>query len=500
MTEIDYEDRYEPAPPADRYQLAWRNARARARVLSAELTRRAPLLGEYAEENTKLHQWHDEDRDALTEMRGTVERLRKERDAFRDQRNGVFATNERLLAQVEESGLARIRAENEARTAKRAAAAALSVPADADLRDRIRGVIRDCPALYPDDIADRVLAALSSAYRSLLARLEADRAGHLRAAGQATEEALRIDGAVSASTLRHAAAMAVHAFEGPDAAQAYMQRTEGDPVTAVDADLRDRIEVWPLKRVLAEVQCGSRDWTWEEEWADLDRRHAETGYLAKLEQQIRENGITMPVLIGSDGRLWDGHHRLRIAVRLGIDYVPVEITPSAEPRPRFDVEAGLQRGTGDGPASEPFVPPSAGGLPLAALDSATDGASVLDAWARDPHGRNFLAHALVQLARDGWLLADAGQGFEPVRDREAPEPWDAPDASPGTTDYTLQQQTERTTAPMHAVPLSGANGISSCCGRPPCEFIGERVTRDPALVTCMGRADVTRQADTAGEA
>jgi hypothetical protein len=100
------------------------------------------------------------------------------------------------------------------------------------------------------------------------------------------------------------------------------------PVTDQTA-LRDRIEVWPLTRVLTEVRCGSQDWSWEEEWADLDRRHAETGYLDTLEQQIREHGITMPVLIGSDGRLWDGHHRLRLAVRLGIPYVPVEITPPA---------------------------------------------------------------------------------------------------------------------------------------------------------------------------
>lgn len=84
-------------------------------------------------------------------------------------------------------------------------------------------------------------------------------------------------------------------------------------------------EVWPLARILADIRCGSHDWTWEEEWADLDTRHAETGYLDQLEQQIRANGITMPVLIGTDGRLWDGHHRLRIAVRLGINYVPVEV-------------------------------------------------------------------------------------------------------------------------------------------------------------------------------
>lgn len=41
---------------------------------------------------------------------------------------------------------------------------------------------------------------------------------------------------------------------------------------------------------------------------------------------------------------------------------------------------------------------------------------------------------------------------------------------------------------MHAVPLQGSNGISACCGRPPCEFVGERVTHDPDAVTCTGPA------------
>ena len=88
-------------------------------------------------------------------------------------------------------------------------------------------------------------------------------------------------------------------------------------------------QVWPLARILAEVQCGSGDWPWEDEWADLDTRDADR--LEQLEQDIRDRGITTPVLIGSDGRLWDGHHRLRVAVRLGIGYVPVEVTPSTAP-------------------------------------------------------------------------------------------------------------------------------------------------------------------------
>lgn len=117
-------------------------------------------------------------------------------------------------------------------------AATPSVPADADLRTLIRGVIRDCPAEFPDDIADRVWAALESAYRSLLTRLEADRAGHLRAAGRA-KEAGGAELLLVSDTF--AAAMAVRAFEGPDAAQAYMQRTGGEEVVPVDDDLRDRI-------------------------------------------------------------------------------------------------------------------------------------------------------------------------------------------------------------------------------------------------------------------
>ncbi|MCQ9178570.1 hypothetical protein KMT30_05905 [Streptomyces sp. IBSBF 2953] len=42
---------------------------------------------------------------------------------------------------------------------------------------------------------------------------------------------------------------------------------------------------------------------------------------------------------------------------------------------------------------------------------------------------------------------------------------------------------------VHAVPLPGSHGISSCCGRPPCEFVGERLTRDPSKVTCKENHD-----------
>lgn len=49
--------------------------------------------------------------------------LRKDRDAWRDQRNAVFVTNQRLLAELEQEQVARLHAENETRTVRREAAA-----------------------------------------------------------------------------------------------------------------------------------------------------------------------------------------------------------------------------------------------------------------------------------------------------------------------------------------------------------------------------------------
>lgn len=76
-----------------------------------------------------------------------------------------------------------------------------------------------------------------------------------------------------------------------------------------------------------------------------------------------------------------------------------------------------------------FIPPSAEGLPPNALESAVTGAAMLDAWAQTPNGRNFLAHALVQVARDGWLRTtpDPDAAFDTSdRPRETPAPQETP--------------------------------------------------------------------------
>jgi septal ring factor EnvC (AmiA/AmiB activator) len=48
----------------------------------------------------------------LRKLPAEVEALRKDRDAFRDQRNAVFATNKELLARVDRVSLERIQAQN----------------------------------------------------------------------------------------------------------------------------------------------------------------------------------------------------------------------------------------------------------------------------------------------------------------------------------------------------------------------------------------------------
>ncbi|MDH6489602.1 hypothetical protein [Streptomyces sp. SAI-127] len=76
--------------------------------------------------------------------------------------------------------------------------------------------------------------------------------------------------------------------------------------------------------------------------------------------------------------------------------------------------------------AEPPAPvPAAEGLPDGALDSAEAGAAMLDAWAHTPACRNLLAHALAQLARDGWLRQERGDAFELYPDNpraDSPQP------------------------------------------------------------------------------
>lgn len=78
----------------------------------------------------------------------------------------------------------------------------------------------------------------------------------------------------------------------------------------------------PLREVMLKWRPGSFDHTWEEEILDLFCR--DTIHMAELIIDIRKNGMRDPVLLGNDGRMWDGHHRTAVYYLLGQDLIAIE--------------------------------------------------------------------------------------------------------------------------------------------------------------------------------
>lgn len=92
----------------------------------------------------------------------------------------------------------------------------------------------------------------------------------------------------------------------------------------------DRLVEKPVEEVLLRWRPGSRDWGWAEEFYHLlnDPQQKETTAAVRL--RVIEEGVGFidgisPILLGSDGRVWDGHHRLCVARELGIETVWVDV-------------------------------------------------------------------------------------------------------------------------------------------------------------------------------
>lgn len=83
-----------------------------------------------------------------------------------------------------------------------------------------------------------------------------------------------------------------------------------------------RHDMTTLERIFAEYSPGSQgsDWTWEDEADDLLGRDLK--YMAELKNDIWSNGMHTPVLLGDDGRVWDGHHRIITASHLRLKAIP----------------------------------------------------------------------------------------------------------------------------------------------------------------------------------
>lgn len=80
-----------------------------------------------------------------------------------------------------------------------------------------------------------------------------------------------------------------------------------------------------LDHLLGVYRVGSGDWDWSDEYELLIYRPV----TQQLLDSVREEGIREPILLGNDGRVWDGHHRIAVALHLGLNSVPVQF--SGEP-------------------------------------------------------------------------------------------------------------------------------------------------------------------------
>lgn len=98
-----------------------------------------------------------------------------------------------------------------------------------------------------------------------------------------------------------------------------------------------------LDHLLGVYAVGSGDWPWTEEY---DRLIDQPG-TQKLLARIRDEGIREPILLGTDGRVWDGHHRIVIAMHLGLDSVPVEFAGVVAEEPEWEWGSEGKEGTSD---------------------------------------------------------------------------------------------------------------------------------------------------------
>lgn len=76
-----------------------------------------------------------------------------------------------------------------------------------------------------------------------------------------------------------------------------------------------------LVELFATVKDGDEH-GWDVEFEYLRTNHG--ARIRALVGSILRTGIRKPILIGDDGRVWDGHHRLYAAHVLGFKQVPVE--------------------------------------------------------------------------------------------------------------------------------------------------------------------------------
>jgi len=107
----------------------------------------------------------------------------------------------------------------------------------------------------------------------------------------------------------------------------------GSRAAAAPAPLEQTVKRSVSLSALLQVFEDGDEHGWHAEFDDL--WHREGPAMDALSASIHKNGMQTPILLGSDGRVWDGHHRLAAAFRLGLSAVPVEfaVAPVAPEQP-----------------------------------------------------------------------------------------------------------------------------------------------------------------------
>lgn len=179
-----------------------------------------------------------------------------------------------------------------------------------------------------------------------------------------------------------------------------------------------------VSELVASYRPGSHDppWSWDDEAIDLlghpcptlaaaaagvevarctDGGHPAGCYQRALERHLAEVGeVIQPVCLGPDGRVWDGHHRIVGALRLGIAVVPVEGRPPTTIDHRVYGKA-LRRGE-LGPGTDRVLHPELHGrVELHTVPSR------VPRWVQSPNGRLF---HLIRYAEVVWTFAGERRG------------------------------------------------------------------------------------------
>lgn len=102
-------------------------------------------------------------------------------------------------------------------------------------------------------------------------------------------------------------------------------------MTLISMTLADLTSRWrPGNHDTADTPDGANHaWTWKDEAHDLFTRTAE--YQGGVVDRVHRDGVGFlddaggPILLGNDGRVWDGHHRIVAAIALGIETVQVDV-------------------------------------------------------------------------------------------------------------------------------------------------------------------------------